>query len=245
MAKILLGFLLVWVVLDRSAALLGSFRGEAGVVVFLLVLVTATCVEVFLFGARPVAGLRALAFRAATRRNVVATLALSALFLCYFPLFAGLTDLPLALRVDWSWLLPGLFLQGGIAEEILFRGYLFRHAREGRGFWHAAFLSMIPFVAVHLLLFITLDFVIAAASLVLSVSMSFPLAWMFERAGNSIWPPAILHFLVQGAIKLVEVPDSAMATMAMGWIALSAIAPWALFALRPQIGETVAARPAR
>jgi hypothetical protein len=49
MAKILFGFLLTWVVLDRSAALLGSFREEAGIIVFLVVLAVATCVEVFLY----------------------------------------------------------------------------------------------------------------------------------------------------------------------------------------------------
>ena len=75
-------------------------------------------------------------------------------------------------------------------------------------------------------------------SLALSVSMSFPLAWLFERAGNSIWPPAILHFVVQGAIKLVDVPDSAVGGMALAWIAIAAVAPWLLFALRPRTRPT-------
>ena len=54
--------------------------------------------------------------------------------------------------------LPGLFAQAGIAEELLFRGYLFGHLREGRSFWRAALLSMPPFLAVHLLLFFQMDF---------------------------------------------------------------------------------------
>lgn len=232
MAKVLVGFLVIWAALDRSAALLGSFRGEFGIIVCVLVLAVAIGVEILFFGAKPAEALRALGLRAAPRRSVIATLALSAMLLSFFPLYAGIAGVPLHIRDDWYWLLPGLFAQAGIAEETLFRGYLFRHMREGRSFWRAGVLAAIPFVAVHLLLFATLDPAVAAASLALSVSMSFPLAWLFERAGNSVWPPAILHFVVQGAIKLVEVPDSAMSGMAMVWIALAAVAPWLVFALR-------------
>ncbi len=238
MVKVLAGFLVIWLVLDQSAAFLGSFRGESGLIVCLLVLIVATGIEFIFFGSSPVEALHALGLRTATRRSMVATLALSALLLCFFPLYAGFAGVPFGIRDDWYWLLPGLFAQGGIAEETLFRGYLFRHMREGRGFWRAAVFAAIPFVAVHLLLFATLDIAVAAVSLALSVSMSFPLAWLFERAGNSIWPPAILHFVVQGAIKLVDVPDSAVGGMALAWIAIAAVAPWLLFALRPRTRPT-------
>jgi hypothetical protein len=86
---------------------------------------------------------------------------------------------------------------------------------------------------------------VAAASLALSVSISFPLAWLFERAGNSVWPAAILHFVIQGAIKLVEIPVSAMGGMAMGWIALAAVGPWTLFMLRRRVGEAGSSPAAR
>jgi membrane protease YdiL (CAAX protease family) len=68
----------------------------------------------------------------------------------FFPLFARATATPLAARDGWPLLLPGLFAQGGIAEECLFRGYLFGHLRRERSFWRAAWLSVPPFVAVHL-----------------------------------------------------------------------------------------------
>ena len=63
------------------------------------------------------------------------------------------------------WLVPGLFAQAGIAEEVLFRGYLFRHAREGRDFWRAALVAAGLFVTVHLLMFLMLPWPIALASL--------------------------------------------------------------------------------
>jgi len=152
----------------------------------------------------------------------------------FFPLYAAATGTPMTIRGDWYWLLPGLFAQGGVAEETVFRGYLFRHMRSGRSFWRAALVAAVPFATVHLLLFVTLEPAVAAASLALAVLIAFPLSWLFERSGNSVWPPALIHFVVQGAIKLVEVPDDGMATMAVLWIALSAVAPWALFpVLRP------------
>ena len=70
-------------------------------------------------------------------------------------------------------------------------------------------------------------------ALLLAVSLSFPLAWLFECGGNSVWLPAIVHAVVQASIKLVVVEEAAFQTMAIGWMAISAIAPWLLFALRP------------
>jgi membrane protease YdiL (CAAX protease family) len=137
------------------------------------------------------------------------------------------------LRPDWL-LLASLFAQGGIAEELVFRGFLFRHARKGKSFRSAALLSSIPFVAVHLLLFLDMDFAIALAALLVAISISFPLAWLFERSGNSIWPCALVHFVVQGSIKLVEAPGEQFLAMATLWMLLSATAPWLFFVvLRP------------
>jgi membrane protease YdiL (CAAX protease family) len=126
----------------------------------------------------------------------------------------------------------GLFAQGGIAEELVFRGYLFGHLREGRSFWRAAGLATIPFFAVHLVLLATMSFPVALAATALSLAISFPLAHLYEISGRSIWPPAILHFIVQGAIKLVVVPDSEMMPMAVAWMVLAGTAPYLLFFIR-------------
>ncbi len=85
-------------------------------------------------------------------------------------------------------------------------------------------------------MFLSLDFTIALASILLALSLSFPLAWLFEASGGSVLPPAIVHAVVQGAIKLVEVEDG-FSMLAVGWIALGALAPWALFFLRPSPPE--------
>ena len=93
--------------------------------------------------------------------------AIGAVMLLFFPLFARATEPRSRLRDGWPLLVPGLFAQGGIAEECLFRGYLFGHLRRERSFWRAAWLSVPPFVAVHLLLFTYMPSPIAAAATLL------------------------------------------------------------------------------
>jgi membrane protease YdiL (CAAX protease family) len=232
--RVLLGFLIIWLVLDRLAATLGSVRGEAGLAICAAVVLTAVIVERILFGAGPSVSLRSLGFRWPGRQAIIATLILGAALLAFYPIFSLTMSAPPGLIHGWPLLAVGLFAQGGIAEETLFRGYLFRHIRQGRSFWRAAVIASLPFVAVHLLLFASLDVPLALAALLLSVSLSFPLAWLFDLSGGSVWPPAILHFLVQGSIKLVVVPEADGSTLALGWIAWACLLPWLVFLVRPR-----------
>jgi membrane protease YdiL (CAAX protease family) len=191
---------------------------------------------------RPAEAARALGLGAPTVRGLLAACVLCLALLAFYPLFALATGATLSLSAGWLMLMPGLSAQGGIAEETVFRGFLFRHVRVGRNFWPAAGLAAIPFVSVHLLLFLSLDFAVALASVVLALSLSFPLAWLFERSGNSIWPPALVHFTIQGSIKLIETDAGTFPTLAMVWIAFGATVPWLLFLLRPDAGETPPSR---
>jgi membrane protease YdiL (CAAX protease family) len=224
-------FVCLWLILDRTAALLGSTRGEYGFAVCAAVLAAAAAGEYVLAGRRPIPACRVLGLGRPRISPLGVTALLTGMLLCFYPAFSFATGAPLTLRPDAAWLALGMFAQGGIAEEIVFRGFLFRRFREGRTFWRAAALSAVPFTAVHLLLFLTLDFPLALASLVLAVSMSFPLAWLFETSGGTIWPSAILHAAVQASIKLVETGDAFFPTLAVGWIAIGVVAPWILFAL--------------
>lgn len=229
---VVLAFVAIWFVLDQSARVLGSFRGEAGVPVALLVLVAAVGAEVWLFRTKLREVPELLGLRMPNFSGTIAALALAAALVCFFPLFSWLTGTPINLVDNWPWLAIGIFAQAGIAEEVLFRGFLFRRFRQGRSFWRASGLAAIPFVAVHLFIFLTLDFAVALASVLVSLSLAFPLAWLFEKSGNSIWPPAIVHALIQGAIKLAIVPQETFTTLAIVWMALSAFAPWLFFLVR-------------
>lgn len=234
LVAVLAGFVVLWLLLDRCAAWLGSFRGEAGLAICAFVLVAAVAMEVLITRQRPSSALTSLGLTLPSINVLATTLALCVALVCFFPLYALSTGSTLTLLYGWPWLLVGMFAQGGIAEEIVFRGFLFRHFREGRTFWRAALLSAVPFTAVHLLLFVSLDFPVALASVLVAVSVSFPLAWLFERAGNSVLPPALLHTVIQASIKLVETDAVAFQTMAIWWMVLSASAPWLVFLIRPK-----------
>lgn len=163
--RICIGFLICWLALDRSAAWLGSYRGEFGLAVCAVTLAALLAVEWALFRSRPAQALGALGLGRPDWRGPATAAGLCLLLLLFYPAYALITGTAIGLRPDGWLLAAGLFAQGGVAEESLFRGYLFRRFREGRGFWSAAWLSLIPFVAVHLLLLATLDWPLALASI--------------------------------------------------------------------------------
>ena len=146
-------------------------------------------------------------------------------------LFVQTRGLATAFYPGWILLLPGLFAQAGIAEEVLFRGYLFGHIRVGRTFWRAAIVSMLPFVSVHLVLFVSMPWPIALASVLLAIVISFPLAHLFELGGNTIWAPALLHFVIQATVKVVVLSHGAE-SFALAWMAASAIVPLLVFTFK-------------
>jgi membrane protease YdiL (CAAX protease family) len=119
--------------------------------------------------------------------------------------------------------------QAGVAEEVLFRGYLFGHARKARPFWPAVILAMGPFVAVHLLLFLTLPWPVALAAVALTAATTPPLAYLFELGGHSIWPPALVHFVMRGAVKVVILPGEAGVRFPLIWMVGCATLPYLVF----------------
>lgn len=143
----------------------------------------------------------------------------------------------IALRAGWAWLLPGLFARAGLAEEVLFRGCLFRRVRAGRSFWRAVALASLPFVAVHLVLFLTMPWPVAVAAVLLSAILSAPLAYLFELGGGTVWAPALVHFVIQGAIKVVT-PQGSAALLPLAWMAASAVLPFLVIFVprRPRAG---------
>ena len=73
---------------------------------------------------------------------------------------------------------------------------------------------------------------IALASVLLAVVISFPLAHLFELGGDTIWAPALLHFVIQGAIKLLVLGEGAEA-FAINWMIASAVVPLLVFVRYP------------
>lgn len=222
---------LIFLLLHGSASALDSLRGEAGVTVGALIVLACLLAQRTLWGESSSAAIRTLGLGRPAVRSLVAALGVSVILLLTIPAFAIITGEEMRMYPGWALLLPGLFAQGGIAEEILFRGYLFGHLRQHYSFRRAAVLSAGPFVAAHLLLFATMSWPVAAAATGLAFVVSFPLSHLFELGGRTIWAPALVHFAMQGAVKVVEIPGSPTAYPMM-WLAACAVVPWLAFAIR-------------
>ena len=197
----------------------------------MLVVAATAAAERFLPGRQGGAALRHLGLEPPRAQGIIVAAAVTVLLLAAAAVFVRARELSPAFYPGWMSLLPGLFAQAGIAEEVLFRGYLFGHIRVGRTFWRAAGLSMLPFVAVHLVLFASMPWAIALASLLLAVVVSFPLAYLFELGGATIWAPALLHFVIQATVKVVVFPEGAE-SFALVWMAASAAVPLLIFMIR-------------
>jgi membrane protease YdiL (CAAX protease family) len=227
--RLTLGLTSVYALFHGSATRLGSDRGQAGLAVGAIVVGAVLLVE-FLWSRRSFPSLlRAVGLGMPRTQGLAVAAGVGGLVLLVAPLFALATGSTLTTTVGSLGLLPGLFAQAGVAEETLFRGYLYGHLRTGRTFWRAAALSMLPFVAVHLVLFASQPFGVALAALGLAVVVSFPMAQLFELGGATIWPPALLHFVVQGAVKVLVVSGEDSAAFPLAWMLGSAVLPLLVF----------------
>jgi len=137
----------LFLLLHMSASALGSLRGEAGVTVGTLVLAGCLVAQRLVFGEAFRRAAAALGLGRPTAVSLWVALGIGTALLLTIPLFAMATDQRPAMYPGWPALLPGLFAQGGVAEETVFRGYLFGNLRRTHSFWKAAWFSAGVFVA--------------------------------------------------------------------------------------------------
>jgi membrane protease YdiL (CAAX protease family) len=229
MRSIAPGLLIGFFLLQGSASALGSTRGEAGIIVAALVVASLLVVERVQHGHPLRSAILRVGLGRPTARSIVAAVGVCLVMVTVIPLHMAATGAAGSMYPGWPLLVPGLFAQAGIAEESLFRGYLFRHLRVGRSFGRTLAVATPPFIAVHLLMFFTQPWLIALAAVALAAIISIPLAWLFELGGNTIWAPAILHFVVQAAIKVVVLHGDGGASLPLVWMAAAAVIPFAVF----------------
>lgn len=230
--RLLAGLGLIYLALQGAASWTGSLYGEAGALICALVLTTALLAERLLFRTPLNRALPELGLGRPEGRGLLVAAAICGLLLAYYPAFAWVTGATLTMRDGWPALALGITLQGGVAEELLWRGYLFGRLRRGRSFWRAAWLSMLVMAAAHLLLFATLPFPVALIATLVSVVISFPLSQLYALSGDTIWGPALVHAVVQGAIKLVVFPPELQLTAQLTWMVLCVAVPLLAFVVR-------------
>ena len=112
----------------------------------------------------------------------------------------------MALNPDWLSILLGVILVNGLAEEFIHRAFVFGNLRREHSFAVAAGISAAIFAAQHLYLMISMGAVAGGASVVLALLLAFPLAFIYERGGNSLAGPAILHTSSNAPMMLFVTP---------------------------------------
>jgi membrane protease YdiL (CAAX protease family) len=124
----------------------------------------------------------------------------------FFPILSLLTNALMAVRPGWEWLLINIILVNGFAEEILMRGFVFRHLRKERSFWQAAALSTVYFAAYHLPLILSQGVIIGSIAVVIAIPLGFLAAYTYERGTSTIWGPGLLHIGNNGLVMLIVLP---------------------------------------
>lgn len=232
-ARLLLAVAAIFAMFHIAAEQSGSFHGEYGIPIGVGVILAALLAERGLLTERIVfRAIQPPASRRDATRSIVTASVLSLALLAVFPIVAAATNSRVDFDPEDLELVPGLFAQAGLAEETLFRALLFGYVRRGRSFRRAVLLSALPFIAVHLVLFTTLPWPIALASVLLSAVISIPLAHLYELGGNTIWAPAIVHTVVQGAIKLLSLSPDTAAPLPIIWMAAAGTLPFAALLVR-------------
>jgi membrane protease YdiL (CAAX protease family) len=183
-------------------------------------LAVAFGMERIVFGRSLGASANALGWTRPHPRALLVAALLCLPMLAFFPIIVLGFQVPLALRTDWLWILLGVIAFNGLAEETLWRGFIFGHLRQaGLSFVRAGMVALAIFTAVHLLLFAQNPFIVALAATLVALLGSFPLAFLYERAGFSIWPVAILHVATH-FIRLVSIPEPQAMTVTVAWLGL-------------------------
>ena len=226
--QLTVGVGVIYTLFDAIARAWGSDRGQHGIAVGLVVAAAIIVVDRVFFGWRD--GIAStLGLRWPAWRGVLTAAGICSLLLAVIPIFALVTGASVTVDPDAPLLAAGMAMQAGVAEELLFRGFLFGRLRRERTFWRAAVASLPPFLVAHLFLFLTLPWPVALMAVALSIVLSFPLAQLYEIGGRTIWAPALVHFVIQAAVKLVVLTGGGAGAFPLVWMGAAAIVPWLAF----------------
>jgi membrane protease YdiL (CAAX protease family) len=150
---------------------------------------------------------RSLGFVRPRRHALVVALIVSVPMWGFLPIFALATGIPLAVSSAWPAILLGVVLVNGVTEEVIHRAFVFGRVRTGRSFAVAASISAAVFALQHLYLVFSIGPIAGGASVLLALCLGFPLAFLFERGGNSLAGPAIVHTSSNAPMMLFASPE--------------------------------------
>ena len=188
--------------------------------------------ERLLFSATARDAFRAMGFVRARGPAVFVALLVSVPMWIFLPVYARLHGVPIALQPEWPALLAGVILVNGLAEEIIHRAFVFGHLREARSFAVAATLSTLIFAAQHVSLIFIVGWTSGLASVLLAALLTFPMAYLFERGGNSIVGPAILHTNTNAPMITLLLPADVIAAALVPYMGAILLSLYGVFGFR-------------
>jgi len=203
LCTLLLG--IVWVVSSsltrRFCLLYGVSPATTPVVASLaspiLAVVVVVCLEVWRTKTSPLIALYSLGFRPCTPLQLkITALGLAPILAGYIVIFSFLHQSPMPVPGVGLVVVKFIIAQG-FGEEVIFRGFIFRHLRNGRSFWRASALSAVLFSLMHLANFtagFTMGvFVSVCISMAFTLLLAFPLSALFELGAGSIFGSCVFH----------------------------------------------------
>jgi ABC-type glycerol-3-phosphate transport system permease component len=107
---------------------------------------------------------------------------------------------------------------------------VFGRLRRERSFLAASTLSAVLFGAQHLYIIATAGWTVGIASVLLAVLLSPPLAFAFERSGNSIAAPVILHTSSNAPVIVFAIPAREMSAALLPHLCVVLISMYLAFA---------------
>lgn len=230
---IIAGYVIIYASLEITAALLGdTIKPENAFLIMLVVIVFTVFAEIVLLKNSFSQIVKFLGLGKPTLNSIALAFVISVLlFLCY-PLISSVTGHQFHFPQNWPLLATGVFALHGIAEEILYRGYLFRHLRKGRSFSKAAWIAVLFFTAAHIPIIINQGLLVGGMAVLLAVVSSFPLSYLYERGGNTIWAPAIVHFAIDTIIPIMAAGgtmDQSAQFVIILWMGAAMLIPYISF----------------
>ena len=141
-APLLGGLVVLYAVLQGTAGALNSVRGEAGLIVAATTLAAALLIQRIFFASSWAESWRSLGLGLPRTRGMIAAGLLCVLMAAVIPAYLR-HDAFDDVYPNAAWLGLGILAQAGLAEEAVFRGFLYGHIRRHHPFWRAALLSAV------------------------------------------------------------------------------------------------------
>lgn len=167
--------------------------------------------------------------RPPTRSMVAATVVGGALVATYLG-GAALLGIELQLRSNWPSVLVGALLFHGVAEELVWRGYVYGRFRRTNTF-AGAVLRTTPLIALtHVPILVSSGLTVGSLAVLTAAITCLPLAYLYDHGHRTVWPPAIVHGLI-GTWQLFDRPFPAELSVVV--MCSSILVPLTAFAFRP------------